>query len=264
MIAVSPADVVNLPSGQGWRQAGELGLALALSACVGVEREVRQKNAGLRTHALVGLGAALFMLISKYGFSDVVRPGLIIADPSRMAAQIVSGVGFLGAGLIFVRRDSVRGLTTAAAVWVTAAIGAAAAGLAVLAVEATVAYLIVAMAFPALARRLPRAPAASSALVIRYPDGRGILRQLLQSATAQGFTIGELSARSLKAQAEPGPGTGDGRPMVEVSLHVHGRYPVTELAAALAQIDDVDAILIGMPGPAAGSRDAAAGMRSMA
>jgi len=265
VIAVSAADVVSLPSGQGWRQAGELALALVLSACVGVEREVRQKNAGLRTHALVGLGAALFMLVSKYGFSDVVVKGLIVADPSRMAAQIVSGVGFLGAGLIFVRRDLVRGLTTAASVWVTAAIGAAAAaGLTVLAVEATAGYLIVAMAFPALARRLPRAPAAASALLIRYPDGHGILRQLLQTATAQGFTIGELSARSLAGQAGPGPGEGDSRPMVEVSLHVHGRYPVTELAAALAQIDDVDAILIGTPATGTSSSGTGAGMRNMA
>jgi putative Mg2+ transporter-C (MgtC) family protein len=100
-------------------------MAFLLSMLIGVEREVRQKSAGLRTHTLVGVGAALFMLISKYGFNDVLRPCLVELDPSRMAAQIVSGVGFLGAGLIFVRRDSVRGLTTTAAVWVTAAVGAA-------------------------------------------------------------------------------------------------------------------------------------------
>src|SRR6202034_2175813 len=82
--------------GEGWRQAGELGLALILSAAVGLEREIRQKNAGLRTHTLVGVGAALFMLISKYGFTDVLQPGVVVLDPSRMAAQIVSGVGFLG------------------------------------------------------------------------------------------------------------------------------------------------------------------------
>jgi putative Mg2+ transporter-C (MgtC) family protein len=110
-------------NGQGWRQAGELGLALLLSALIGIEREVRQKNAGLRTHTLVGVGAALFMLISKYGFTDVLEPGRVVLDPSRVAAQIVTGVGFLGAGLIFVRRDSVRGLTTAAAIWITAAVG---------------------------------------------------------------------------------------------------------------------------------------------
>jgi putative Mg2+ transporter-C (MgtC) family protein len=101
-------------------------LALVLSTLIGLEREIRQKNAGLRTHTLVGLGSALFMLISKYGFTDVLVTGRIILDPSRVAAQIVSGIGFIGAGLIFVRRDSVRGLTTAAGIWVTAAIGAAA------------------------------------------------------------------------------------------------------------------------------------------
>jgi putative Mg2+ transporter-C (MgtC) family protein len=63
------------------------------------------------------------MLVSKYGFTDVLEKGLIVLDPTRMAAQVVSGIGFLGAGLIFVRRDAVRGLTTAAAIWVTAAVG---------------------------------------------------------------------------------------------------------------------------------------------
>jgi putative Mg2+ transporter-C (MgtC) family protein len=104
-------------NGEGWRQAAELGLALALSALIGLEREIRQKNAGLRTHTLVGVGAALFMLISKYGFTDVLEPRLVVLDPSRVAAQIVTGVGFLGAGIIFVRGGSVRGLTTAAAIW---------------------------------------------------------------------------------------------------------------------------------------------------
>ena len=89
-------------NGEGWLQAGELGLALVLSALIGLEREVRRKHAGLRTHTLVGVGAALFMLISKYGFTDVLQPRLVVLDPSRVAAQIVTGVGFLGAGLIFV------------------------------------------------------------------------------------------------------------------------------------------------------------------
>src|ERR1700691_3232780 len=152
MLAVS-ADIVQAAGrpldGQGWRQAGELALALVLSASIGLEREIRQKNAGLRTHTLVGVGAALFMLISKYGFTDVLEPGLVVLDPSRMAAQIVSGVGFLGAGLIFVRRDSVRGLTTAASVWITAAVGSAAgAGLLVLAALATGMYMAVTLIIP--------------------------------------------------------------------------------------------------------------------
>src|ERR1700721_30510 len=88
------------PNVEGWVQIGELGLGFLLSAVVGLEREIRQKSAGLRTHTLVGVGAALFVLISKYGFNDVLEPGKVVLDPSRVAAQIVTGVGFLGAGLI--------------------------------------------------------------------------------------------------------------------------------------------------------------------
>src|ERR1700728_3148308 len=185
LAAVSPA--ANTLNGQGWKQLGELGLALVLSAAIGLERDIRQKNAGLRTHTLVGVGAALFMLISKYGFTDVLETGRVILDPSRVAAQIVTGVGFLGAGLIFVRRDSVRGLTTAAAIWLTAAVGAASgAGLPVLAGVTTGAYIVVTIAFPEITRRLPRSATAISALRVRYPDGRGILRQVLQAATERG------------------------------------------------------------------------------
>lgn len=231
---------------EGWLQVGELALALVLSALVGLEREVRQKSAGLRTHTLVGVGAALFMLVSKYGFNDVLETGRVIVDPSRVAAQIVTGVGFLGAGLIFVRRDSVRGLTSAASIWVTAAIGAAAgAGLPVLAAVATGIYFIVAIAFLELARRLPRSSTAISVLRVRYPDGRGILRQLLQVATSLGFAIDEMSTDAL--QQRPGE-TGEedrGGRTVEVTMQVHGRASVNELAAALSELEDVDAVVAG-------------------
>src|SRR3954467_12558392 len=119
-----PTVFAAVTGGQGWKQLGELGLAFALSTLIGLEREWRQKSAGLRTHTLVGVGAALFMLVSKYGFGDVLVPGgRPVLDPSRIAAQVVSGIGFIGGGLIFVRGDIVRGLTTAAIVWVTAAVG---------------------------------------------------------------------------------------------------------------------------------------------
>lgn len=88
----------TLVNREGWRQAAELGLALLLSAAIGLEREFRQKNAGLRTHTLVGVGAALFMLISKYRFTDIRQPRLALLDPSRVAAQIVTGVGFSAPG----------------------------------------------------------------------------------------------------------------------------------------------------------------------
>ncbi len=148
--------MAGIPGGQGLTQFGELGLAFALSALIGLEREFRQKAAGLRTHTLVGVAAALFMLVSKYGFSDVVLAGRITLDPSRVAAQIVSGIGFLGAGIIFVRRDAVRGLTTAAVAWLVAAIGmACGGGLAGLAAVVTALYFVALYAVPAVVRRLP-------------------------------------------------------------------------------------------------------------
>jgi putative Mg2+ transporter-C (MgtC) family protein len=126
------------PNGQGWPQFAELGLALLLSALIGLEREMRQKSAGLRTYTLVGLASALIILISKYGFTDILADGRVVLDPSRIAAQIVSGIGFIGGGVIFVRKDLVRGLTTATTIWVTAAVGmACGAGLPLLAIGVT-------------------------------------------------------------------------------------------------------------------------------
>ena len=98
-------------------------VALILSMAIGLERQFRGKQAGVRTHALVGIGSALFMMVSKYGFNDLLGDPGIGLDPSRVAAQIVSGIGFLGAGIIVFRSDAVRGLTTAASIWLTAAVG---------------------------------------------------------------------------------------------------------------------------------------------
>ena len=113
-----------------------LALAGVLGGVIGAEREYRGKVAGTRTHLLVALGSALMLLVSRYGFSD---PG----DSGRVAAQIVSGIGFIGAGAIMVDRKSVHGLTTAAGIWVAAGIGmATAAGLYGLAIATTVLALV--------------------------------------------------------------------------------------------------------------------------
>jgi putative Mg2+ transporter-C (MgtC) family protein len=112
----------------GWDDVAlRLVVAAVLGGAVGLERELREREAGLRTHLLVSLGAAVFTLVSAYGFSDF-RYGLntgITLDPTRIAAQIVTGIGFLGAGAIIRQGLSVRGLTTAATLWVVAAIGLA-------------------------------------------------------------------------------------------------------------------------------------------
>lgn len=106
-----------------------IGLTVVLCGLVGIERESRDQAAGLRTHVLVGVGAALFTLVSAYGFQDVASLGTasapVMRDPTRIAAQIVSGIGFLGAGAIIRQGFTVRGLTTAATLWMVAAIGMA-------------------------------------------------------------------------------------------------------------------------------------------
>jgi putative Mg2+ transporter-C (MgtC) family protein len=219
-----------------WDLIWRIGLALVLSASIGLDREMRQKSAGLRTYTLVGVGSALFMLISKYGFFDVLKPGEVILDPSRVAAQIVSGIGFIGAGLIFVRRDSVRGLTTAAGAWMTAAIGAAAgASLPVLAIATTLAYFVVVYVLAPLARLLPASPYAPSAVRVVYEDGRGILRRVLESCTSRDFKVADVN---VDRDDEPGE-------HVVVALEVHGRGSVADLAADLGEIDGVHAVAAG-------------------
>jgi putative Mg2+ transporter-C (MgtC) family protein len=105
-----------------------LALAATLGGLIGFERELREREAGLRTHMLVAMGSALFTIVSAYGFHDFLASGqsVVRADPTRIAAQIVTGIGFLGAGAIIRQGLSVRGLTTAATLWVVAAIGLAA------------------------------------------------------------------------------------------------------------------------------------------
>ena len=100
-------------------------VAWVMGILIGLEREYRAKEAGYRTHFLVALGSALMMIVSQYGFEDVLKADLVRLDPSRIAAQVVSGIGFIGAGTIILQKQIVRGLTTAAGVWATAGIGLA-------------------------------------------------------------------------------------------------------------------------------------------
>ena len=99
-----------------------------LGGVIGWDREYRAKEAGLRTHFLVALGSALIMIVSQHGFADVVGKAGIGLDPSRVAAQVVSGIGFIGAGTILIQKQFVRGLTTAAGLWATSGIGLAVGG----------------------------------------------------------------------------------------------------------------------------------------
>jgi putative Mg2+ transporter-C (MgtC) family protein len=257
--------MATVTAGLGPRQGLDLFVALVLASLIGVEREVRQKSAGLRTHTLVGLGAALFMLVSKYGFSDVLVRNQVVVDPSRVAAQIVTGIGFIGGGLIFVRRDIVRGLTTAAAVWLTAAVGAAAgAGLLAMAAGVTAAHFLVIYGYSPIVRRLPQA-GSRRVLSLRYHHGSGALRSAMEACTAAGFSIAELSVENDESDlgarhavpagegvgqrgAADGGGAGpegdgssrqeDGR-VVEVAIELTGPGRLSELVPQLSAIDGV-------------------------
>lgn len=119
-------------------------VAAMLGGVIGLEREYRAKEAGFRTHFLVALGSGLFMILSQFGFDDVLAHyEQVSLDPSRIASQVVTGIGFIGAGTIILQKHVVRGLTTAAGLWVTSAIGmTAGAGMYVLSIATTVLVLL--------------------------------------------------------------------------------------------------------------------------
>ncbi|TCM51361.1 MgtC/SapB family protein [Kribbella sp. VKM Ac-2568] len=207
-------------------------IAFVLSMIIGIERQLRQKSAGVRTHTLVGTGAALFTLVSAFGFSNVVGNDVNL-DPSRIAAQVVSGVGFLGAGVIFMRRDLVRGLTTAATIWMTAAIGmACGAGMPVLAVAATLLHLIAVGPFARLTKHLP-SPDRRRLVTVRYIDGAGVLRAILATATSMGF---EASVLGTTVDRE------GGRQQVRASMRFTGRPPLENLVVALDDLEGVTGV----------------------
>src|ERR1700733_12211041 len=161
---------------QSGRHLVELVAAFGLTTLIGLERTIQGKSAWLRTQTIVGTSAALIMLISKYGFADVIAAGTVMLDPSRIAAQIVSGIGFLGAGLIITRRGAVHGLTTAAAIWECAAIGmAAGAGLLTLAITVTALHFVIVVGLKPLARRLTSRLSGTVRLHLTYEDGRGAM-----------------------------------------------------------------------------------------
>lgn len=126
-----------------WDFALRLFVAGTMGVLIGLEREYRAKEAGYRTHFLVALGSALMMIVSQYGFMEVLKTDLIRLDPSRIAAQVVSGIGFIGAGTIILQKQIVRGLTTAAGIWATSGIGlAVGAGMYAVGISATLLVLL--------------------------------------------------------------------------------------------------------------------------
>ncbi|WP_446663475.1 MgtC/SapB family protein [Flexivirga sp. B27] len=229
-------EMLGAEHGQSWTQVWELLLAFVLSAVVGLERQLRGKAAGMRTQTIVGTASALILLVSKYGFSDVLGNNVVL-DPSRVAAQIVSGIGFLGAGLIITRGGTVRGLTTAAAVWETAAIGmAAGAGLPLLAVLVTLLHFVVVLGFTPLSVWLGDRGHGERRYLVTYADGRGILRDVLTACSARHWVIGSLSVE--RGHRPLGDGNWDETGVVAVGMTLSGRE-LDQVVPALGHIDGV-------------------------
>ncbi|HLR55896.1 MAG TPA: MgtC/SapB family protein [Actinomycetales bacterium] len=210
-----------------------LGLAFVLSAIIGIERQVHQKDAGLRTHVLVGLGSATFTLVSGLGFQGSLGE-LVILDPSRIAAQVVSGIGFLGAGVIFMRRDVVRGLTTAASIWVAAAVGmACGAGMPTTAIVVTVLHVIALMLFTPVVRRLAPARRSAKELEIRLEDIEGGLSEVMELAAEKGYQL-ELKSTTTELT--------DGRRVMTARFRLEHGPKVWKLAEELAKRPEISSI----------------------
>lgn len=188
-----------------WDYLIRVAVACLCGGLIGLERTKRLKEAGIRTHIIVALGATLIMVVSKYGFSDVVG-----ADASRIASNVITGISFLGAGVIFVRGGSVKGLTTAAGIWATAAIGLAlGAGMYTVGVLCTA--LIILLQF-SLHKFLPGDMQSSKELLmVISKDYHTVMPKIRERLTEMKVLIGGVEMEKLES--------GDVRVSMEVRIH---------------------------------------------
>jgi putative Mg2+ transporter-C (MgtC) family protein len=220
----------SVPSLSSAEILGRVALAAALGAVLGFERELRDREAGLRTHLLVSVGSALFTIVSAYGFREFLTSGasVVRADPTRIAAQIVTGIGFLGAGAIIRQGLAVRGLTTAATLWVVAAIGmAAGAGYYSAAVITTGVALVALWPLRTLAYRgLRRFRGDTGLLLVQLPAG-GSPASVIDAIESEA----RLEAIEVRQEGD--------RRTLELTLDVPRAELTQRIVSKLADVDDV-------------------------
>jgi putative Mg2+ transporter-C (MgtC) family protein len=212
-----------------------LGTAALLGSLIGLDRQRLDKSAGLRTHMLVSVGSALVMIVSAYGFDEVLRPERVVLDPSRVAAQVVSGIGFLGAGAILRKNQSVHGLTTAASIWAVAAIGlAAGGGLYLAAASATVLMLVILAALKPLEDRLIGRDRRRTLTLVAGKDLT--MAEIEARVRAVGFDLKELRVRTRKRLGDR---------QIEITLSGAADPKLAAVVDALKGLDGVHAVGYG-------------------
>ena len=201
-------------------------VAACLGLLIGSERKNRNKSAGIRTHVIVALGAALIMVVSKYGFMDVEK-----ADAARVAAQVVSGIGFLGAGVIFVRNNLVNGLTTAAGIWATAGVGLAlGAGMNVVGISSALLVLLIQFVMHRVAYF---ADVASGGLIrMTLVKREGIVQSMEDYLQREKLSV--ISVKINKTKKD--------EVKLEFDVVFPPGYKKTKLLARLVEMDDVLAV----------------------
>jgi putative Mg2+ transporter-C (MgtC) family protein len=207
--------------------------AAALCGAIGLEREMRERAAGLRTHMLVGVGSALFTLVSAYAWADFTFEGSVTFDPTRIAAQIVTGIGFLGAGVIIRQGLSVRGVTTAAGLWVVAGIGmACGAGYFAAALIATAIVLL----GLGPVRWLEAAPVVRS---LRRQSS--VLQVDVGPGAAVGPVVDAIETRKVTIQRVELRREDDVR-RIRLEVELPGDVPTSQIVDTLSRLDDVIAV----------------------
>jgi putative Mg2+ transporter-C (MgtC) family protein len=206
-------------------------LAGVFGGVLGLERELREREAGLRTHLLVSVGSALFTIVSAYGFREFLNSGesVVRADPTRIAAQIVTGIGFLGAGAIIRQGLSIRGLTTAATLWVVAAIGmAVGAGYYSAAAVTTAVALIALWPLRQLTWRMVR----------RYRGDTGLLLVQLPAGESPGRVIDAVEGVDARIESVEITHE-DNRRNIQLTLELRREQLARELVERLADVENV-------------------------